>query len=428
MGILDLPIDLAYSLVVPAYDESPETVERLLESCDIDTLVTLVVNRGPESPANIKINNNHLIDWALERSRGHQDVDVQGCVGHLCRYDDLPDVLLIDLNRDENVIVGGVGRARQMGCDLAVYLHNHGRIRSPWIHNTDSDSILPESFFQDADERYTEKSALAMRVVRSFSEDPDLQSFGDLHDVATHMVVIGLERSRCPWAFWVGGCGISVSARAYMQCGGVPAYVRAEDGHLINIASKQGSIHRIYGDPVLVEARPISRPPAGFGTTIQSVRDGILEGKKICATNPEVWPATMALYGAIEACVTQGLSVPVASAQATAQAGCPAIAKRIEGLIYEWVGPIDAMVQCMNARDLYESIHLDLDLRKSRKAIMWPEYEPIPVMDVIRGNVWAGASEAKTIKEAVDLVYATEAKVCSGDTGPLVWTDRLFPT
>lgn len=425
MGILDLPVDHPYCVVVPAYDESPETIERLLSSCDPAALVILVVNRSVSSPWAVKGSNSKLIEWITERYGGPHNVSED--VSMLHGDPELPDVLLVDRNRDDTVLVGGVGTARQLGCDIAVHFHNHNRIRSPWIHNTDADSVLPPDFFTAADKVYRDgESALALRVVRSFSDDPELQSYADMHDVATHMVVIGLERARCPWAFWVGGCGVAVSAQAYMQCGGVPAYERAEDGHLINGAGKIGRIHRIFGPPVLTEARPVSRPPAGFGTTIESVRDGLKEGLQIKCTNPKVWPATMAFYGAIEACLVQGMDVRAASAYAAEQAGCGDLAGRVSELIFEWAGPIDSMAQCMTPRSVYQATHVALDLRKSRKANIWREFPDVPIMDGVFGNTWAGTSGAKTIREAVDLVYAEEARVCAQDTGPSAWTDRLF--
>jgi hypothetical protein len=426
--VLKFPIDHPYSVVIPAYDESPETLNRLLTSCDLSALAIVVVNRGVSSPWAVKGSNDQLITWLLDRYGTSVSDDN---LTLLSNATDLPDVLLVNRNQDDTVIVGGVGQARSIGCDLALVLHNHGRVKSPWIQNTDADSILPADFFDAADRVYQEDSALCMRVVRSFSDDPELQSFADMHDVANHMALIGMERAHAPWGIMVTGCGLGISTMAYQQCGGVQPYERAEDGHLINAAGKVGRIHRIYGAPVMTEARSISRPPAGFGTTIASVRDGLAEGLPITCSSPEYWDKVAAFYSAIELCLKSKKPDLRRSCEAAAkECCCEQATMQIMDTICTFVGPVDMMARVMPPKSVYETVHLQLDLRKSRRAHQMLggklEDSHIPIKDAIRTCVWAGGSQCPDVASAVKSVMDTESYTCAGDTGARVWADRIF--
>jgi hypothetical protein len=421
-----LPIDHADVVAVPAYDETPATLDRLLASCDPGALVVLVVNRAAVSPPAVKQANDAIIEHLRERAACSE---IRENLTLLDGEPGSPDVLLVDRNSDGLTIAYGVGEARRIGCDVAVQLINHGRIASRWAHTTDADSILPEDYFSAANAALCEGSAVCLRVTQSFSSDPVLAELGALHDAAQYMAVIAMERAHAPWALAVTGCGVAVTANTYMQCGGVQNYVRAEDGHLLNAACKLGRVHRIFGDPVLVDARAQSRPPAGFGTTIAGYRDSLAEGKAVTCAHSGQWDVLSAFYSVIERCLLRSESVADACAAACAEHGCAKFTREVASAVYDWAGPIDAMAQCMCARGVYESTHLALDLRRSRKAQaqLMALIPQVPVAEAFERNTWAGTAGAKNACEARDLARAAMATTCASDTGPLVWTDRLFP-
>lgn len=424
--VLKLPVSSQGAIVIPAYDESPETLGRLLDSCDPNALAIVVVNRGVSSPWVVKEANDRLIAWLKDR---YSDIFERGIMTLLSSESGKPDLLLVDQNQDDHLLFGGVGQARQVGCDLAAQLINHRCIGSRWIHNTDADSILPKDLFIEADKIWTPESAVCLRVTRSFSDDPALAAIGDLHDVSSYMAILAMERARAPWAVMVTGCGVAISVDAYLRSGGVQPYVRAEDGHLLNATCKLGTVHRIFGEPVLTEARDQSRPPTGFGTTIASVKDALAAGQPIVCARSEQWDLVSAFYMTIEICLTKKQTVAKASQTACEACGCGSRYPYVTDAVYTWAGPIDAMAQQMSARDIYESTHLALDLRRSRKAhkSLMALVESVPIEEAIKINTWAGASGAKDVHEACELVRQKLSETCWRPTGPLTWTDRLFP-
>ena len=56
----------------------------------------------------------------------------------------------------------GVGLARKIGNDLALALHAEGRIASPWIHNTDADTLLANDYFDQTEPIAEDGNAAAL--------------------------------------------------------------------------------------------------------------------------------------------------------------------------------------------------------------------------------------------------------------------------
>jgi hypothetical protein len=81
--------------------------------------------------------------------------------------------------------------------------------------------------------------------------------------------VLGLEAAGSPYAYHSIGSTIVVDAGAYAAVRGVPKRHGAEDFHLLNKLAKQGSIARLGGSPILLDARASQRVPFGTGPAIR---------------------------------------------------------------------------------------------------------------------------------------------------------------
>jgi hypothetical protein len=428
-------IKARYGIVVPAYDETSDMVLRLLRSIDPDALVILVVNRSVSSPWNVAVANDRLMDDLLERCTRLAVVD-DSCV-KLIGYDNLPDVLMIDRSGSE-LISSGVGEARSIGADVLAALIDSGQVASKWMHQTDADTMVPSDLFTRADEVYNDDhSAVCMRAVRCWSADPALQYVADLDDFSGRLALIGYETAHCPWAILTTGCGVAVSRWAYDVIGGIQHYKNAEDGHLLNAAGKIGHVHRLYGgERVLIEARPVSRPPSGYGKTIGIYRDQQAAGVAPTITHPACWAHVAAFYGTIEACLLKGLNLTRAS-EAGAEAARVTWPDQdiktgiIRDMINSWIGPLDVMRRTWGSKlEAYLSVHVQLDMRRSQlvKGDLFKHFGLCTVKEALAMQPWPSLRDLAldgSPAEMIQTAMVLEEEKCSGDTGPSAWASIL---
>lgn len=441
MTKIELPSDWGlsapYAVVVPAYDEHIDTLTRLIASCQEEALVILVVNRSQTSPWGAAGANGAAISQLRQLYGNTEDKD--GLI--LCSNRKLPKLLIVDRSSDGRTIEGGVGQARKIGCDIVFDLQSTGKIKSPWIHNTDADSVLPHDFFSAAEKVYRNdekrRSALCLRGVKGFTSEPDLELATDLDQFSVSFVAASLARTRAPWPITVSGCGLSISHWAYYAVGGILDNNAREDGLLINAAGKLGLIHRIYGQRVLTEARAVSRPPVGYANTIACIRDNLQEhGLQLRSlSNPMAYAYTDAVYRTIEGCLVDRTTLQAACRKACSEASERWGGKEIDqaevlDTILHLVGPVDAMVRNVDARQAYLQIHKMLDLRGTLRVCfgfgrrLWPQ---VSWSEALELSPWLAASrETKDLGKALWLVMRDEDETCEGDWGPYAGAEKLF--
>ena len=138
-------------MVIPACNENTAFL-RAPPPCSGRSLMILVINEAASATAEVSLNNQALADAVLSRFElsWQSDPEFSDFTLSLLRDPDAPrDVLFVDRFSGDRKLArkGGVGFARKIGVDLATSLIHGNRIRSTWIHCTDADVQLPETYF-----------------------------------------------------------------------------------------------------------------------------------------------------------------------------------------------------------------------------------------------------------------------------------------
>jgi hypothetical protein len=174
----------------------------------------------------------------------------------------------------------GVGQARKIGCDLALALFQKGHIRSPWIHCSDGDVRLPETYFECVNTRAVDDHRVSALVypfehVVTTDTEPDVALATQLYELSLRYYVAGLRFARSPYAFHTIGSTLAVNARHYAQVRGFPKRDAGEDFYLLNKLAKVGEVQELTSgsdcQPIQIQARRSDRVPFGTGAAVNTI-------------------------------------------------------------------------------------------------------------------------------------------------------------
>ncbi len=268
----DLPGSFGHALVIPAYGEG-ESLFRLLASVPGgprgDVLITVVLNAREASPGKVHEAN----EMVRQRLEGTLPAPTVLSGEPRIRAYPLPrgTLLLIDrAARGRFLPEGqGVGLARKIGNDAVLALLAVGRIESPWLHNTDADTVLPPDYFEQL--RGVDPEGVGSAIYsfdHVFDEDPTLAQAGRLYEISLRYYVLGLAWAGSPFAYQSMGSCLAIPAAAYAEVRGFPKKNAAEDFYVLNKLAKVGRIARLSGTPLQAEGRPSDRVPFGTGRAL----------------------------------------------------------------------------------------------------------------------------------------------------------------
>ena len=273
-----LPGDFGHALVVPAYGEQ-DSLFRLLASVPEGllgkVLITVVLNARKTSPPRVH-DANQATRERFERTLS--STLVLSATPPTRAYA-VPGGTLLVVDR---AVPGhflpegqGVGLARKIGNDILLALFSAGRLRSPWLHNTDADTILPRDYFEQLRALDPEGVGSAIYFFdHSFDSDPTLAEAGRLYEISLRYYVLGLAWAGSPFAYQSMGSCLAVPAPAYAEVRGFPRRDAAEDFHVLNKLAKVGWIERLSGTPLRLEGRPSDRVPFGTGRALRDLAAG----------------------------------------------------------------------------------------------------------------------------------------------------------
>lgn len=244
-------------LTIPAFDEPEDFLVRTLPPGARDVLVVLVPN-VPDSldPA----------DPAVDRTR------------KLCRlagrFDAARNIDVVAVGRVETPIPArhGVGLARRIGADVALRYIEERRIERPIVFCTDADAALPAGYFDAPRDGGT---AAWVYPFTHVSDDPALREAGLGYELSLRYYVNRLAYAGSPYAFHTIGSCLAVHATAYAIVRGFPRRSAAEDFYVLNKLAKAGSVHRLGGPVIEIEARASHRVPFGTGPAIARAPDAL---------------------------------------------------------------------------------------------------------------------------------------------------------
>ncbi|MCP4036578.1 MAG: hypothetical protein GY733_06550 [bacterium] len=268
-------------LVIPSYGEHDLLLQTLasVPLCAAEkSLVVLVVNQRDDSPDWARHANRTSLDQLRSDIANEAPPRPLGAnVQHLAaaRF----DMVLIDRTQPGQMLPPrqGVGLARKIGSDFALGLWAAGGSKSPWIHCSDADAVLPADYFERparglVASRNTPRTPAAAALVYDFRHACDSSAADDCvvtqYEIFLRYYVLGLRSAGSPWAFHTIGSTLAIDARAYAQVRGFPKREAAEDFHLLAKLAKVGRIEALHGEPIVLSGRESERVPFGTGRAV----------------------------------------------------------------------------------------------------------------------------------------------------------------
>lgn len=257
-------------VVVPCYDE-PDLFSVLssLEAAMVSHLVVeliVVVNDGEHSDEGVLVQNDqtydHLNVWRHERRFSF----------HL-----LP-LRLKGVRRKH----AGVGYARKVGMDLAVWRSAHyGNADIPII-SLDADTLVSLNYFTELWACFSQRevSAAIVRFEHLLSGDayePPVYEAVARYELHLRYLNQGLKYSGYPYVCHTVGSAFAVRASAYAKHGGMNRRQGGEDFYFIHKLLPHECFAELNTCCVYPSSRPSLRVPFGTGPQVsQSVSDGCL--------------------------------------------------------------------------------------------------------------------------------------------------------
>jgi hypothetical protein len=267
-----IPGKFAHALIVPAYGEGQslfDTIGSVPHGPRGETLIVVVLNARADSPRKAHEAN----EGARARLSGAATQVREIPAEHPVSVLDYPNgrIVLVDRARKGQYLPEGqgVGLARKIGNDLVLRLHAAGRLISPWLHNTDADTVLTNDYFDQTEAIPPEGNAAALYFFEHrFSDDETLGLAGRLYEISLRYYTLGLAWAKSPYAYQAMGSAIAVRPEAYAEVRGFPKKNAAEDFYVLNKLAKVGSIVRLAGSPLTLEGRISDRVPFGTGKAL----------------------------------------------------------------------------------------------------------------------------------------------------------------
>ncbi|MDB2644644.1 hypothetical protein N9Y37_09360 [Luminiphilus sp.] len=266
MGCPGLEGEWQHVMVLPCFDESPGFIHRFAQGFKTASLLLiLVINRPASRPPEV----NQPVREALAAL---PTLTLQ--LGYdLHRVSPSFSILSIDLEALEGATPcnQGVGRARRVGCDVALTLIDRQTVSSPWIYSTDADTEWDASLLSRT--WPSEASAVSLPFTHRTTEDPALSQATLIYELTMHHYVLHLQAIGSPYAFHTLGSSCVIHSHAYAAVRGMPLRNAAEDFYLLNKLAKVGPVHRARGAGVSITSRQSNRVPFGTGPAVGRLLD-----------------------------------------------------------------------------------------------------------------------------------------------------------
>lgn len=260
-----------YVIVIPLCNESPECLATIFSKIKDNVLIIVVVN-SPIAKVSWQEVNSHLIN-NLNKTSNNQCALSRNC--RLLQFDGFNDVLLVDKNTIDQQISSddGVGLARKIGCDIALYFYCEGFIKSPWIFSTDGDVILPSHYFSESTLHCDSFSAVVLDF-KHFSRDEKLNKLQSLYDFKLRYYHAGIVYAGSTYNYIPLGSTLIVNMDCYAQVRGFPKKNAGEDFYLLNKLAKIKPIkYRKDEIFIKIKSRFSDRVPFGTGPALININN-----------------------------------------------------------------------------------------------------------------------------------------------------------
>jgi len=269
-------------LVIPCKNEGLDFVNFLKEIIhkNADLLIVVVINANSQDRSECQKANECLAQtikslWTFEGLTQSESLS--------------KNILLIERGSGDFLFPSkqGVGLARRIGSDIALFLITNRQIELPWIWTTDTDAKLPNDYFQCLEGISSEFSAATYPFVHLQGE-LNASNYRALKEYENflHYYVKGLRFSGSPYAYHSIGSCLAIRAEAYAKVRGFPLKQAGEDFYVLNKLAKVGKILKVNSSPIQLSGRLSDRTPFGTGPSTIEISNNHLQGKSYLVYNP----------------------------------------------------------------------------------------------------------------------------------------------
>ncbi len=280
------PLTFEHVVVIPAYKESPDFIERLLSSPLIEqnVLFIIVINQ-PDSDEDNNLQQS-LADFI--KNSGNSEFKHESL--ELISTNKSSYFLIIDAFTQPLAVDHGVGLARKIGSDLALLLKSENIIKSEWIHSTDADAHLPNDYFIATQSLNQTKNISAVSYnFTHVSDDLDIHTANSLYETALRYYVKGLTFAGSQYNFFTIGSVIAFKAKDYAMVRGFPKRSAGEDFYLLNKLAKLGKVEFLKDTLVKIDARTSDRVPFGTGPSVANILQLKINNQAYCYYHPQIF-------------------------------------------------------------------------------------------------------------------------------------------
>lgn len=272
------PAPFQQAVIIPACNESPEFLARILAlPTHVSTLWVVVLN-GPE-----QITQEHLssskscLDYLQAHCSPWQQLNPYSRVYSYNQH----TVCCLDLiqAKPPSWPYHGVGFARKLAMDICLWLYQDQHLVNAFVRSTDADVAWPKDYLGLLPNQFDHVSALLypFRHGPVNVQDPDYSEAAAIYDCWLRYYVNGLSWAQCPWAFHTIGSTMVINLQHYAINRGFPKKDAAEDFYLLNKLAKTGNVAQLHGPSLVLSNRISQRTPFGTGKSIQSMANTNLE-------------------------------------------------------------------------------------------------------------------------------------------------------
>ena len=262
-----------YVCVIPICNEAEECLTSIFSNIKTSNILIIVVVNSPiDVNSNWQNKNSLFINRLKEISINSSKLSFN-C--ELLEFNGFNDVVLVDKNNEGQQINPdfGVGLARKIGCDMALWFYTQNLIKSPWVFSTDADVILPEDYFTFITSKQNKYSAIALDFDH-ISNDAELIRYQYCYDFKIRYYHAGICYAGSAYDYIPLGSCLIVDFESYAQVRGVPKKNAGEDFYLLNKLAKIKPINFDQNNPVMhIRSRFSDRVPFGTGPALNKIKN-----------------------------------------------------------------------------------------------------------------------------------------------------------
>ena len=265
-------------VVIPSYNEpallrSLESLYRCRQpTCSVEVIV--VVNHPEHASNDAKRQNGESLCNAAHWMLQHHTNKLHF---HVIYKPDVPTK------------IAGVGYARKIGMDEAVYLFLKADVDDGVIIGFDADATCDENYLEEIEQTFfTGKPVNGASIyfehpIEGDEYDSSVYDGIVLYELHLRYLNQALRYAGFPYAYHTVGSSFVVSASAYVKQGGMNKRKAGEDFHFLQKIIPLGNYVEINTTRVLPSPRPSDRVPFGTGA---SISQWMTDGKAALQTYP----------------------------------------------------------------------------------------------------------------------------------------------